>query len=200
MKKLFIAFLVFLLFPSTGFAKDISDIANLVKFFSPPILQNVDGLNITPSLPIGEAEYMFTKLDSKLYYTNGVGYVGVIGVQIKFTNTTSSVALVSWKDSVLMIDDVSYGIPLIAGMPYREAGNPSATPNTVIPPKKTVYVNTYVPSPILHNGAWYQQPIKIPKKGFVTFSYYISVNINNKSSYVNVDIPKIYISEESLSK
>lgn len=172
---------------------DVIAISKLVRFASAPAISNLNGLEITPLSPTGGFEKRLTPIDKNKYYTDGYTYVGVDGINIFFNNETDEVAIIHWRESIVSVNGKSYGMPYIAGMPYRDSGNPAATPNTIIPPRQTATITVYLPTISFFDGDWYHYPALIPIGGSVKFSCYINTTVNKKTSYISIETPPIFI-------
>ena len=210
MKKLILVLMLLVLsmYPLTARAKDSYNYSsanglvarsNLACFTAEPNPINLNGLQIVSSAPIGGFERRLTPIDKNKYYTDGYNYVGIKGIVLSFTNETNSVAIVSWRDSVISVDGHSYGMPYIAGMPYREAGNPSATPNTIIPPKTVANISIYIPTISFFDGNWYHYPAFVQREETIKLSCYMNVTVNGNISYVSLETPPISLERQSVS-
>lgn len=125
-------------------------------------------------------------------YSSMFYYLGVIGMDIKFTNNNDYVAVINWKDSNVSVDGRNYGVPFLSGMKYRDAGNPAATPNTIIPPKGSVTVSALLPS-VEFKRMWLYKPAPLLRDKFIKLTYYISITTGGKQDYLTVTSPGIYI-------
>lgn len=187
-------------------ANEGSVISEKAIFRSQPHLSNVDGLKIDIVSPIIEDGITLDIELNKYYvYSNYPAkqvkrYLGLMGTVISFTNETQNVVIISWKDSIVSVDKKVYGIPYLENMPYRDAGNPSATPNTIIPPGNTATVRVWLPD-IAYNELgefWQKYPIPIPRVGSVApLSYYLNITVRGKTSYITLETPEVYIPDTS---
>ena len=204
MRKIFFCLFVLLIISASVFAKEKEPnfdfwhikghLANIV-FDKAPLTFDFNGLKLTAISPIVDrGRIVSDSLDKTTYYTDGHNFPGVNGVSIEFTNDTQNAVILSWKDSVVSVNGQSYGMPCFANMNYRDVGNPSATPNTVIPPKQKVTVFPLVSTVIYGNeGSRWLNPVPIPRSGDLIFSYYINVIINGQNAYLTLVAPNIYL-------
>ncbi len=102
--------------------------------------------------------FKYTSVEGGSYYTNekkedlsechwyrsGANFIfGTSGAELEITNTTDSFKSIIWSESNMELGTYS-GIPSISGMKIEDYGKPSATPNTLIPPHKSVKVSVFI--------------------------------------------------------
>lgn len=177
-------------------ADNCTKISEFVKFKSVPSPIVKDGLKIQIVKPIGAAGIngFSLNLDQKTFFASSEYYIGVAGVYISITNETNDVVKIIWRDSVIYVNNINYGMPFFWGeMSYIDAGNPSAIQNTIIPSQKTVIVKPCVPTLEIAGRVRYLKPVPLLRTLFIKFSYYINVDINGQSSYINIETPDIYL-------
>lgn len=204
MRKIFFSLLLLLIISTSAFAKteepnfDFWHVKNYLEdivFNKTPSSLNFNGLKLTPISPIVDrGRVISTTLNKNIYYTDGHNFPGVNGVNIEFANDTSNVVIINWKDSVVSVNGQSYGMPCFANMNYRDVGNPSATPNTVIPPQQKIIVSPLISTVIYGSeGNRWLNPVPIPRSGQLVFSYYLNVTVNGQTSYITLVAPNIYL-------
>ncbi|MDR2006568.1 MAG: hypothetical protein LBP78_04930 [Acidaminococcales bacterium] len=64
------------------------------------------------------------------------------GVILNLVNNSGEVLTIRWRESLLACGDLAT-MPFLPGMKYEDAGNPSATPDTILPPKKRQQLIVY---------------------------------------------------------
>lgn len=204
MRKIFFCLLVLLMISTSTFAKEKepnfdfwhikSHLKNII-FDKKPSSIDFNGLKLTPISPtVDRGRIVSDSLNKTTYYTDGHNFPGVNGVAIEFVNNTPNVVIISWKDSVVSVNGKGYGMPCFANMNYHDAGNPSATPNTVIPPQQKITVYPLVSTVSYGSeGSRWLNPVPIPRSGKLVFSYYLNVTVNGQTSYITLVAPNIYL-------
>ncbi len=152
----------------------------------------------------GDAEgYDLENTGSNVYWFKygllGLQYaLGVQGVYLDLTNTTNKLMIVKWSESSLNLGSFS-GIPFLSGMKYKDAGKPHATPDTFIPPNKTVTVILYSSNVSFSNGEWYQgyEFVRVDKS--LKANVYMKVlDQNGVFTYCAAESPAIIVPQSSL--
>lgn len=199
--------LVLLLFSNSLLAKErdydfstlesCRDIVDFIKFNSLPTPVFKDGIKFEIVKPFGLSGLnSYSLLSADQFFTGDKYYIGTLGVYIAITNETDSTVKIVWRDSVIYVNNISYGIPFLRGnMSELDAGNYSATPSTIIPPKRSAVVLPTV-STIEESASGryrYITPVPMPRKFSLKFSYYLYVITNDKSSYITLETPAIYL-------
>ena len=119
--------------------------------------------------------------------------VTIEAINLEFTNDTDNVVLVEWSKSAIFVNGESKGIPFLKGMKYKDAGNPSATPNTILPPHSQTTVYAALPIFEFCGGGWMSKGAIIRRDIGVKFDYYILLSANAENDYLAVNIPKLLI-------
>jgi hypothetical protein len=143
------------------------------------------------------------KNGSNIYWYKGglFGFQHVLGVQgvyLNLTNSTDKLMVVKWSESSLNLGSFS-GIPFLSGMKYKDAGNPSATPDTIIPANKTVSILLYISNITFNDGNWNQgyEYVRVDKS--LKASIYMKVLApNGASTYAVAESSAIIIPEAAL--
>lgn len=130
----------------------------------------------------------------------GINHIlGVQGVYLELTNSTDKILIVKWSESSFNLGNFS-GIPLLAGMKYNDAGNPSATPDTIIPPNKSVNVVLYISDVTFGNGNWVQGYEYVRVDNSLRASVYMKVlDDKGSSSYSIAESPTIFLPPSALT-
>lgn len=158
-----------------------------------------EGLRVIDALSSWDLE----KTGSNVYWYKAglMGFqhvLGVSGVDLKLTNNTDKVMVVKWSESAFNLGSFS-GIPMLPGMKYKDAGNPSATPDTIIPPKKSASVVLYTSNATLQNGEWEEGYEYVYVDKSLKASVYMKVlDPSGASSYSIVESPPIILPEAAL--
>lgn len=159
---------------------------------------NFSGLIICDSLANGLKED-----DNCYWYKAGMlgaeRILGVQGVQLKLTNTTDKMMIVKWSESSLSLGTF-YGIPFLPGMKYTNAGNPSSTPDTIIPPHKTVSTTLYISNVSFSGGNWIQGSAYVRADNSLKAAVYMKVlNPDGTSEYCSAESPAIILPQSALA-
>ena len=182
-----------LLYCNIAFASVILDACDNANFVTLPTATSGYGLTVTPiSFNPG-----FTSNQSAnnpdMYGEPYIGVACINGLTLVLENTTNNVLVVSWKDSVISVDGQVYGIPFMSGMKYVDAGNPSATPNTVIPPGAKITIAANIPDVGLVSRRWQIHGAPLLKSKAREFSLYLAINSNGATNYLTVTAPGIKV-------
>lgn len=174
--------------------------------FSPGQLETVLDNGITIKITEIIPGYIVENLGPS-YYTSVQGLLGipytatVDGVKLSIKNPTDKVAVVKWSESAFSIGSFS-GIPFLNGMRYQDAGNPSATPDTLIPPGQTIEKNLFVSTVKFGSNLstmqkdWQVQGIPIRRDGTTKATVTMKLFIDNgQAQYYNLTSPAITINK-----
>jgi len=98
-------------------------------------------LNYTPTKEILEDE-------TEIIFGQPVGYhefgkAHIQGIVVTIKNNSNEVVVIKWSESCISTDGRSC-IPFLEGMKYKDAGNPSATPDSIISPRGTLTKALYL--------------------------------------------------------
>ena len=139
--------------------------------------------------------YWYTK--SGLFWSADY-VVGVAGYTVTLTNTTDKLMAIKWSQSSITLGSTT-GLPFLDGMRYRFAGNPSATPDAIVPPHQSVKVNVYIPSSYYQDG-WQQGFVGLKADGSLKGVLYIKVvDEDGKESYTTANSPNIILPPNAFS-
>lgn len=152
-----------------------------------------NGLLITYLLPLA---FINTKNYGENFYSFSDAYgsytVAVQGISLVLKNTSNQVVVVRWAESAISVGTYS-GTPFLDGMKYSNAGNPSATPDTIIPPGQRVTKDIYLPRTEF-DSYWKIIGEPLPKKDGLTFNLSLKiVDGNGSSKYISMPTPLIGI-------
>lgn len=141
--------------------------------------------------------WIYGKSGGQFYNTSqgllNISYtITVEGVNIRISNPSSKVAIVKWSESALTIGSFS-GMPFIGGMKYRDAGNPSATPDLIVAPGQTITKDLYV-SRVHFDKDWSIDGEPLRKDNTTTATLVLKV-LNDKGgfAYYTIVSPQIGI-------
>ena len=149
-----------------------------------PITDFTSRLGIKPSDPNCPVYYFRAQGLTHLDYV-----IGVNGISLRMENLTDNVLVVHWNESVVQIGNTS-SMPFINGMKYIDAGKPSDTPNTVIPPKSFVNVDLYPATNVQYQlGEWKIMIAPLNTSGTTQASVTMKVEENNESKYYSYKTP-----------
>jgi hypothetical protein len=116
----------------------------------------------------------------------------VIGVNVTLTNASSEFLTIKSGQSSIAMGNYS-GIPFLPGMAYRDAGNPSATPDIIIPPNQSVS-KTFLVSSCMFSDGWNVYGVLLPKANYLTIALYLKVEkADSSAEYASVTTPAIGI-------
>lgn len=197
MKKLLTisAILVFAtMFTSPGFAKLISDPplkTHCVRFTSPASKTDADGVeiyaynaiggtksqvNFVSDIKTGKTKVTYGATPESDNYGDKKSVLTAIGLYIQFVNSKSAPAVISWKNSSISSGDKNFGVPFLEGMKYMDAGNPSATPDTIILPGQKVLKKVFIPNVKFVGSRWTHDGVTITPSKDVSITLVLSVN------------------------
>lgn len=128
--------------------------------------------------------------------------IGIQGVDVSLTNNTDKLMVIKWSESSFSLGSFT-GVPFISGMKFKDAGNPAATPNTIIPPKGTVNV-TLFNSAIFYdsfNKTWDVEylPIRVDKSLKAAIYMKVLDPVGN-SIYCSAESPAIILPQSAIDK
>jgi hypothetical protein len=175
MKKKVLSLTAVLLMLSVPVVAQVLDpISNMknVKFVSEssPVIHN----NVTfyPFAPLGGINRDVKGSANSDSYGNDFATLSTTGIILSIVNNSNSPINISWKDSTINIDGKQLGTPFLEGMRYADAGNPSATPPTIVGAGQKANVFVFTPNVRFINGSWNNNgyPLK-PSKNIVTTIY-----------------------------
>jgi hypothetical protein len=125
--------------------------------------------------------------------------LGVQGVYLKLTNPTNKVMIIKWSESSFSIGTFS-GTPFLSGMKYKDAGNPSATPDSIIPPQKALSTALFISQVSFEGGNWNQGYAYVRADKSLKASIYMKVlDPDGKATYNSVESPPIILPETALN-
>lgn len=207
LRNVFLALVAVILPVSICSAKEVqkpqdntSNTAEYITFLSPEkpdaiLLSN--GISISflaPSLGLGaDCNPKTTPYYSQRFSFLGMGSSSTIeceGAHLEIKNTTNEIRVIKWAGSSIVIGGYS-GIPFLDGMKYANAGNPSATPDTIIPPGMTIAKSVFLPSVSFHND-WSINGTPVPKNNTLDINLYLKIaDANGAEQYFSLKSPTI---------
>lgn len=167
------------------------------------------GLTVTAkSLFIGqESAYGFNanKLGGNLYYyKSGMEGIPIIlctkGVVLELENTGDEPLAIKWADSAIRLGGYN-GVPFFPGMKYKDAGNPSLLPSTLIPPHSVVEVSLLLGNPRLTDYDGWRDgyaPVLVDESLRATVT--MKVESNSGTKYYSFVTPRIIFPKEVARK
>jgi len=177
-----------------------ANMSNNVSFATEGRTTNFDnGLSVYfSSVPADFDLYYYSSSisDPNCYWTYMLGKPIVLaakGVQVELTNNSDEMMVIKWSESSLEMGTFN-GMPFLNGMACANAGNPSATPDSIIPPHKTITIDLLI-SDIKYEGAgWEQKKQEVKVDGSLNATIYMKVIGNNgSSSYFTAKSPSIIL-------
>lgn len=204
MKKIVIIIITFcFLFSSLAFAqaedyqKDTMDHIGFIDYIGSNALSNNISIDFTS---VSLYQIRSSNRDPKFYYAKGRFLfdtfpveISVRGVEITITNKSDKLQIIKWNESVF---DLGYysGIPFLSDMAYANAGNPQQTPDTIIPPGKTISKELYIAKTYYSDvdEHWEVAGTLIPRDNSLSANLYIKVaDEDGNSKYYTVKSPHI---------
>lgn len=206
MKKLLLILVFLLSISSIGFAAKADNIRFIVpddsEYFGSQKISLDNGLEVE----ISNFRWQEINVDMGKEYLGGKrGLLGIpytvtiTGFTISLSNTSTELMIIKWAESSISIGSSS-GIPFIEGMKYQNAGNPAATPNTIIPTGKTIKTQLYLPTAQYDRG-WGIIGEPMPKEGTLASSLIMNISdSSNNSKYYTLDIYPLEVVEKGKDK
>lgn len=178
------------------------DTANHINFLEPEMLTTKINNDISITFTSLFLESDATGIDkskiSNFYYAKDHGIFGsylkcisIYGASIDITNNSDQIYVIQWGGSSMKCGTFS-GLPFLGNMKYRDAGNPSATPDTIIPPKQTISRNVYISRIKWYDGGWGFNGDLIPIDNHINIQLYLKILDNtNTVKYFSIVSPHI---------
>jgi len=117
--------------------------------------------------------------------------VDVDGIMVRIRNSSKEVFVIKWGQSSIFTDGRSC-IPFLAGMKYRDAGNPSATPDSVIPPDGEVAKTIFFSDQIWGPSPWTIGKVFLKLNQSMKFILVLKIQKGNESpNYYTINSPVI---------
>ena len=118
------------------------------------------------------------------------------GINIYIRNKSDEVKVIRWSESTFVVGDFS-GLPFLDGMKYVNANNPSALPDTVLPPGQDVDKAVYLSRVTFSGIDWYIDGEYIPKNNKLKASLYLKIlDAKGNSNYYSISTPTIGMREQ----
>lgn len=144
------------------------------------------------------------------YYYFKTGFEGVpnllavCGICLKIDNLTNDVCVIKWNESLLQIGSFT-GIPFLPGMKYIDAGNPSVTPSSIIPPHSSININLYLSNPKFLSNGWKDGCSFVLADNSLKASIYMKTEFNGENKYYgfitpNIILPHKYVEQYRYNK
>ena len=162
-----------------------------IKFTTPASKIDANGVEVYVYNPIGgtrsQVNFVNDTKTGKMKVTYGATHdsdnygdkkdvITAVGLYVQFTNNSSAPAVVSWKSSSISAGNKNFGIPFIEGMKYKDAGNPSVTPDTIIPPGQKVMKRVFIPDVSFVGSRWVHNGVTVTPSKDINMTLVLSVN------------------------
>ena len=191
---------------STAFAKLIDNPTfktHYIKFTTPASKIDANGVEVYIYNPVGGTRdltnFIRDPKTGKIKITYGASpdsdnygdkksVMTAIGLYAQFTNNSNAPAVISWKNSSISSGNTNYGIPFLEGMKYKDAGNPSETPDTIIPPGQKVMKRVFLPDVKFVGSRWIHNGIIVTPSKDINLTLVLSINgqfITNTTPGIN---------------
>lgn len=167
--------------------------------FYPENYQNVTadtGLTVSMDMPIGAYAALDAQgiSDSSGLYKSGALAVSVAGVLATFKNESDQLYIIHFAKSNISLGYIT-AVPFVDGMHYKDAGNPAATPDLIVPPHqsvtKAIYAAYYT---LLSDWSLLNTSIPVREDRSVKGALYLNVQqAGFPEKYITVSIPPIYV-------
>lgn len=162
-----------------------------IKFTAPASKIDANGVEVYVYNPIGgtrsQVNFVNDTKTGKMKVTYGAtrdsdnygdkkDVMTAVGLYVQFTNNSPAPAVVSWKSSSISAGNKNFGIPFIEGMKYKDAGNPSVTPDTIIPPGQKVMKRVFIPDVSFVGSRWVHNGVTVTPSKDINMTLVLSVN------------------------
>jgi len=169
-----------------------------VRFTSAPEHIDVDGMDVCAINPIGSTNSVFSDITEKSALCGEkTTALSAIGLYVNVDNKGTAPAVISWKNSSISVvykgNSKNYGVPFLYGMKYKDAGNPSATPDSVIAPGQKTTIRVYLPEVSFYGSGWIHRG-RVVEYG-TDFNMILVMSVNGK--YITINTPGINYVEQS---
>lgn len=193
--RVMIVTIVLLLMTVPCFATNKNDMRFLPSTPAEVALDN--GLVINFVAPAVDA-YGEESKDGSVYRQRSSNFLGVMqkiylnGVVLNITNTSNQLYVIRWAESTVDFGN-NPGVPFLGEMKMRDAGNPGATPNTIIPPGQTITKGVYTSSTWHDREAgWGFNGTPIPVNNSIRVQFYLKIlDANGTGKYFALQSPPI---------
>lgn len=137
--------------------------------------------------------------DEKFYYSKGKFLwdvypleISLHGVTINITNNSNEMKIIKWSESTIELGYYN-GLPFLDNMQYKDAGNPTKTLDTIVPPGKTISRDIYIAKTSYNKEyGWSIIGTLIPKSNTLTANLYMKiVDENGIGKYYTANSPHI---------
>lgn len=167
--------------PSNASTQD-TDIGISITFVSP-----IPAISAGPNL-----DHNFQYADPSNSYA-----ASVAGVLVTFKNNTDDLMVLKLGQSNISLGSLS-AIPFVDGMKYKDAGNPSATPDVILPPQKSIRKTIYADYYHLDDTDWIVDGVPVLKDNSLYATLYLKVESSDgKSQFVTIQTPNIGIPQHT---
>ena len=118
------------------------------------------------------------------------------GINVYIRNKSDEVKVIKWSESTFVAGNFA-GLPFLDGMKYVNANNPSALPDTILPPGQDVDKAVYLSRVTFSGIDWYIDGEYIPKNNTLKASLYLKIlDSKGNSSYYTISTPQIGMREQ----
>lgn len=178
-----------LLLSVTALAQVLNPISEMknVKFVSestPTIHNNV---TFFPFAPLGGINRDIKGSATSDTYGNDFASLSTTGIILSIVNNSASPINISWKDSTINVNGKQLGTPFLEGMRYADAGNPAATPPTIVGAGQKANLYVFTPNVRFINGSWNNNGVPLQPSKNVVLTIYAMVN----NQIVTINTPGI---------
>jgi len=205
MKKVLLIVCILMLFCGVAGAKadniqdGATDTASFIVYLSSESAKLDNGIVInfnTPSIWWGgetRATPNYYSQKSTAWINGGLYAIKCGGTGLKITNTSSQIYIIKWAESSISIGR-SNGIPFLDGVKWKDAGNPSATPESIIPPGGSIDKTVFLPSVAFdsYRATWSITGEPIPKDNSLRVVLCLKISDGNGvSKYYTAQSPTL---------
>lgn len=212
MKKIILMTLIFVIMQSVCFAADPSNFINGKKDTINHVhfLEQHRSADLTQDLSITfqtmqlESQISDIGQEEKLQFYYGkermllntfLTRINLNGIKVAIVNYSDHIYVIQWANSSISFGNFT-GIPFLDGMKYKDAGNPAATPDSIIPPKTIVYRTLYTSNVEFSNGDWSIKGEWIPTNNSMIINVYLKIlDNNNLAKYYSAESPYIGVEQ-----
>lgn len=169
------------------------DANGVVVYVYNPIGGTHSQVNFVSDIKTGKMKVTYGATNGSDNYGDKKDVMTAVGLYVQFINNNSTPAVISWKDSSISAGNKNYGIPFLEGMKYKDAGNPSVTPDTIIPPGQKITKRVFIPDVNFVGSQWIQNGITVTPSKDIKMTLVLSVNnqfVTNVTPGINFVIGK----------
>lgn len=147
-----------------------------VKFVSDPTPAIHNNVTFYPFAPLGGINRDVKGSATSDTYGNDFATLSTTGIILAIVNNSNSPINISWKDSTINVDGKQLGTPFLQGMRYADAGNPAATPPTIVGAGQKANLYVFTPNVRFINGSWNNNGVPLQPSKNISLTIYAMVN------------------------